>query len=806
MMKVWVEAIQRGYQKFRRNRQYQLRMKIADQLSRRDRAELQIIAKRLDIQGRSKLVNKTELTKGILTYPPRSVDKLLHPWRRVFGWVGVAGTLATALGILGYFNLQPSSGTDKKISEIAQAVKDEAELKVVEIEQLSRELAAALERVRRLEFSVTSIGMTASRKAAAAPEVEELAERLALLIDTFDDEYDELTLSESLLERVIIARALEYNARSRFSDTLQIVTAEAATREDRAAEYQATRAFEVNSVRGDAMRGLQQWENAADHYRRALRWQPGHPAAKSRLAECLFNSGDLTQALSVQSELVSSYALSAAEDPLGDRAADIAASLNSRSVILDALRRDKEALEDNNQAIDILLQLVGSDDESPHAGVLAASLSNRGKYYTRVGRLEEALVDYQQAIGMMNRRLENQDRPERAYALAIALGNRGSVLNKLNRSGEALDDSDRALGLLGRLRNENELADVVAAVGTTSTVRGDAYFGLKMWDEAFEEYGDGVQILTRLVEDRGRTEFEGDLARVLDIRANAYSRRGRFNDAIDSYSREVILWEKIVQDSGRSEPRNKLANALGNRGNSFSQMGHIDKAMNDYDESIRIQSELEKLEESSAVADNLATTLSNRGALLNQLERYEESVGDCRRAVDLLDHMINNEGRGELNGDLVTVLNNLGVSLTGLDRYEESIREFDRAIEILSSIPKNIIPPEYQDYLALILVNRGNSRLSHGDPAKALEDYGLGIGIRVHLVETEGQLEYASGLALSLFNRAFVLHQLERNGEATRDCQTALRWISMPEILKTVETENIKIKLENLMKELEDGG
>jgi tetratricopeptide (TPR) repeat protein len=146
----------------------------------------------------------------------------------------------------------------------------------------------------------------ASRPAISTPQARRLLNALHTLLQEF---YYKGRLSDVESLELRLSQATLANAEQRFADALNIITGQDEQGERPRTEAQLSRALRVLQIRGDALYGLQKWEDALERYRKALRLQPDRVATIARLAECQAALGKRDEALLTYAELAKVHAV-----------------------------------------------------------------------------------------------------------------------------------------------------------------------------------------------------------------------------------------------------------------------------------------------------------------------------------------------------------------------------------------------------------------------------------------------------------------------------------------------------------------
>lgn len=193
---------------------------------------------------------------------------------------------------------------------------------------------------------------------------------------------------------------------------------------------------------GNALKELNQLDNALNSYDRAIELAPGD-------VDAYYNRGATLHAMKRFDDALASYDEALALNP-GD-----AQALNNRGVTLKELQRFEDALASYDRALALAPDFVDA-------------WSNRGIALRELGQFEQALESLDTAISLKPR-------------FADAHCNRGIVLQSMDRSQEALDAHDYALSLNPRF-----------AQGYHN--RALTYYELERWQEALADSQQAIRL------------------------------------------------------------------------------------------------------------------------------------------------------------------------------------------------------------------------------------------------------------------------------------------------------------------------
>ena len=307
---------------------------------------------------------------------------------------------------------------------------------------------------------------------------------------------------------------------------------------------------------------------------------------------------------------------------------------------LDALKRDQEALDAYEQAIDL----------DPK---YARAYNNKGNALRDLKRDQEALDAFEQAIDL-----------DPKYALAYT--NKGNALRNLKRDQEALAAYEQAIHV--------DPNDAYAY-----TWKGGALDELKRYQEALDAFEQSIHLdpnnaLFYLIKGLALSELKRD-QEALDAYeqaihlnpnyADAYTWKGvalgklkRYQEALDAYEQSIHL-------------NPNYADTYLKKGVALDELKRYQEALDAYEQAIHLD-------------PNCADTYTNKGVALRELKRYQEALDAYEQAI----HLDPNDAVAYLNkGNVFYVLKH----------YEEAMQAYEQALRL----DPNLAVAYYNKSLAL---------------------------------------------------------------------------------------------------------
>ncbi len=244
-----------------------------------------------------------------------------------------------------------------------------------------------------------------------------------------------------------------------------------------------------------------------------------------------------------------------------------------RSVLCLGVGRVKEAIEDLDDAIDIL-ENGRNRPTTERSAELAGALMNRGDANRLMFQYDLALRDFDRSISIFGQLAKQENRF--SFYLASAMMDRGLVLREIGNQRSALCEHRAAVDIFGiwALADQNKVMPELAMAFCN---RGNALADLRELDAAIEDYAKARDIFQSLI-DLGRSEFAGSVARMLILLAFARQKKQLHRQALLEVDEAIHLLRRLVDEKKRQfEPT--LAFGWMTRAISRVAMGQRDSAL-----------------------------------------------------------------------------------------------------------------------------------------------------------------------------------------------------------------------------------
>ena len=229
-------------------------------------------------------------------------------WREFGGAALAIGVLGVIVSLGGWIFPRSTVNEDmaatQKMSTAALLQQSVNETKQIEeIKALRLELVGRLEQIDRFAAGIAEVVGTMPLR---SQEMQRSAQKLSELLSTFRAAHaGEKLLPQAELE-LRQAEATIHLANNRFKETADILSGPVFDQIARRAETSEREALSAGAVRGLALEGLGQWDDAIEVYTRVSRFD-SVGAIQLRVAFCLFSSGRSTAAITVLDNVVSRF-------------------------------------------------------------------------------------------------------------------------------------------------------------------------------------------------------------------------------------------------------------------------------------------------------------------------------------------------------------------------------------------------------------------------------------------------------------------------------------------------------------------
>ncbi|KAJ7626940.1 hypothetical protein FB45DRAFT_1081903 [Roridomyces roridus] len=335
----------------------------------------------------------------------------------------------------------------------------------------------------------------------------------------------------------------------------------------------------------------------------------------------LKEAGRYRDALNVDDEDVALFSTLLEDNP--DLLIELTQSLGQLAFDLNCAGRDRDAVETQQRAVELLRKPFATDDSLKATIQLCFSLYRLAVYFRADDRLVEALAAEEEADKLRRQKLEESDTTV-AFALVLALDSLCVDLRRLER----FEDSVRYGEELARIGRS--LA--AQAEPETKTLLPNILTNFALELAHVRRHEDALAVDLEVIGMR-RQQMEKDKngsIQGLDVSlarlAGDYEALGHYEKALPAAEERVDLCRNIDSDS------EDLARALDALSLSLERVDRVADAVLAGEEAINTRRTLPK----NAIASlSLSGSLGNLGVHLRSMGRYEESLAMAEEAVEL---------------------------------------------------------------------------------------------------------------------------------------------------------------------------
>ncbi|MDJ0386153.1 tetratricopeptide repeat-containing serine protease family protein [Streptomyces sp. G-G2] len=533
------------------------------------------------------------------------------------------------------------------------------------------------------------------------------------------------------------------------------------------------------------------------------------------LADAQRQLGDARGALKTGSEAVRKRR-QLVRDGVEGALPDLASDLNNLAIQCLDTEQPAEALEEIDEALDILRPLAGVRPDA-FRPALAMSLSTRSSCLSGMGRWEEALEAVQQSIAIRRRLAEG--RPNAfGPGLAMTLNSLAIDLGNLGRYEEAVEAGEESVAryrLLAEAQPEAFRSELAMSLNTQANQLasiGDLQGALTLAEEAAGIYRELDNASPRVFA-MGLVTLAGRMGDV-----------GRHQDAVEEIEQAVKIYRS--QPAEHSEVvRPDLAACLNNLGGQLLALGRADAALAGIAEAVEICRDLARANP-QAFQPALSMYLLHHIVCLRDLDRLQEAVPLVREAVAVELQVTATAPMGRLpesasrlagfsaaltlagqrseapdvtreaagiRGRLAqedpqthepqqaTTLDLLGRQLSSICRYAEAVAAARKAVAVRRRVRARANTPDHRAALAASLGNLGEYLMQTGRRGKALTAVKEAVRLWRGLSRADrGPHEPAPSMALALlgflcFSAGQVDEAVEAGREAVDSCDALVR-------------------------------
>ena len=308
-----------------------------------------------------------------------------------------------------------------------------------------------------------------------------------------------------------------------------------------------------------------------------------------------------------------------------------------------------------------------------------------GSVHWGAGRLKQALEAEQQAMDLYMQLIQQEGRNELRPNLARCTMNQAITLADQGKLPEAYEGYQRAIDLYTQLiqqEAQNELRPSLAHCIMNQAITLKSQGKLS---DAEEGYQQAIDLYTQLIQQEGQLELRPNLARCTMNRAITLKNQGKLSEAEEGYQRAIGLYTQLIQQEGRNELRPDLACCNMNLAVTLDNQDKLSEAGEGYQRAIDLYTQLIQQEGRNELRPDLARCLMNQASTLADQGKSSEAEESYQRAIDLYTQLIQQEGRNELIGMLAWTQTNAANTLRQLKRNEEAQALLDEAIPVLKA-------------------------------------------------------------------------------------------------------------------------
>ncbi len=336
----------------------------------------------------------------------------------------------------------------------------------------------------------------------------------------------------------------------------------------------------------------------------------------------------------------------------------------------------------NQEALDILFQLINDYGKLASKPRLANTYSDIGANYIAVSKYEEAKIYYIKALDLFNEDkntnvanlhlrlsnlyrklndkelalkhsllcLKNAEENNNDYQKGLALGNLANFYDQYSEYSNALEYHIKAIELYKKMDNKKELAKQFNNIGNT-------HLRLEEYDKAIYYYNESLVIKKELGYEKGMSISYLALGAV-------YTHLSNLKKANEYYIKALKIMEKIGNED-------EIAILYANIGNNYSSQNFNEKAIEYYNKSIHTSKAIGELGEK-----NLAFAIIGLGTIASKEENHEQAINYNKEALAISEKIEDNINR-------IICLNNLGHEYIKLKQYNKAKEYLLKALELI---------------------------------------------------------------------------------------------------------------------------
>ncbi|HWB03866.1 MAG TPA: tetratricopeptide repeat protein [Verrucomicrobiales bacterium] len=499
------------------------------------------------------------------------------------------------------------------------------------------------------EAIVTAGPLPASPPAPTTPEGN-----LRTLLTRFDSEYRRSELSDEDSLQIRLSHATLANAGERFADALTTITDEDGKKTDAAPR--------VFRVRGDAFFGLRQWGEALNCYRKTLQFDPDHPAAKTRAAECLAELGNTAEAWAAYSGLVSTH--------------------SHRGDALLARGKADAAARHYEKAAEILTRLIEIGGRKELARELAMSHNRGGDAFLLQGNLDAAVGHYEKALAIRTR-LGEQNRSQGAGDLPESLMKLSGGFFAQGKWEEAVERAQKAVEILAGQTDQKAFANDLAAAHTRLA---NTLFAHGKPAAAIEDYTKAIELQSRLIAQESSGDVAAELARNHNNRGAAHAAGKEQDAAVADFTSALDVLTHFKGQSSAGMTRAISVRLDVTMSYSRKGPGVLTRVRLSEQDGLR----------TAAIVE--AVSHRNRGQALLSLGKTDPGLGDLDKGREIFARLVEQEGQADLASEFAASLASLAAACAGTGGFSDAIKWQQKALEYAPAQERQVFTADLERY------------------------------------------------------------------------------------------------------------
>lgn len=323
-----------------------------------------------------------------------------------------------------------------------------------------------------------------------------------------------------------------------------------------------------------------------------------------------------------------------------------------------SLYATSESFEDDQKAIDMMLDAVRIDDEFIGAKLILGEMYYSAREYEKAGKLYSRALSKSKAAG------DNAN-------IAECLRKQGKLYRKQKDTDNALKKFNEALSITTVMNDRNAMAKTLNSIAILYYKTDQKEDALQNWLEALriaDEYDDKLKT-----------------SKYLNNIGIWYWNDSDFSRSIDYYKKSLVIKDEL------GDKRN-YGKTLNNLGEVYFEMGDYTNALSYYEQSIELKENLNDIE-------GLNSTIVNKAETHLYNMEYDQAITDIRRSIKIT--------KKSKKDKLISDKNKyMGMSFFHKESYDSTLYYLSKVEEMYEGYPKrklSILP-----YIAFSHLNMAN--------------------------------------------------------------------------------------------------